>query len=54
MLIEELTKALWMLYGSDENVNCIVKIEDNKIYMMDGRVAFVDMLARLYDKVYSS
>lgn len=52
MLIEELTKALWVLNGSNENVNCIAKIEDNKIYMMDGRVAFVDMLAQLYDRIY--
>jgi len=52
MLIEDLTKALWMLNG--EELGAVSAIYGGKIYMADGRVAFVDMLVELYDKTYGN
>ena len=52
MTVEDLTKALWMLNG--EELGAVSAIYDGKIYMADGRIAFVDMLAELYDKAYSN
>lgn len=50
MTVEDLTKALWMLNG--EELGAVSAIYDGKIYMADGRIAFVDMLVDLYDRAY--
>ena len=55
MWIEDLTKALWMLNGKNiQYMCCVLKIEDNIIYMTNGTKYLVYDLVAEYDQEYHS